>query len=398
MSPVTVASAVAALLLVAVQASAQSLPRLYPDSHETALARTGAPPALSDSADVYLLRRGGHVKVATGTNGAACLVARDHPESLYPICYDPEAARTIMLAEMERNRLRERGVPEDSVDATIQEGYRSGRLKTPSRPAIAYMMSRHQVIYAGARGPRVGAWFPHLMIYMPNATRAQLAMPGMPSGDLTLSNEGKPDAHYVVMTRDWANSASLPPAGPVLSLEKGWLCSGDEYSLTWSGNAAARLVRTAGGRREESVLTGPFRAAAREETELRVLGTNDSTLALDTVYLHPDRMEHNFVRPTTTCAGRLSVTSSAINPSSGSDRIKPRNVTNRGQHAVTITHRGITVRLAPGESTDRFNALPFTGDWGVVIDTGDYNKYCPAPTAPAPLPVDVLIVTECSGR
>jgi hypothetical protein len=87
----------------------------------------------------------------------------------------------------------------------------------------------------------------------------------------------------------------------------------------------------------------------------------------------------------------------AIAPAHASDRIKPRSVTNRGHDAITILHRGVFVRLAPGESTSQFNGLPFSGDWTVVVDTGDYNKYCPLPAgAPTGPPVDVLIVTSCN--
>jgi len=74
--------------------------RLYPDTYEIALARSAAPPELSREADVYVLRAADFEKVRAGTNGAVCLVARDHPESLYPICYTPEAARAILPIEM----------------------------------------------------------------------------------------------------------------------------------------------------------------------------------------------------------------------------------------------------------------------------------------------------------
>jgi hypothetical protein len=108
-------------------------------------------------------------------------------------------------------------------------------------------------------------------------------------------------------------------------------------------------------------------------------------------------MEHNLMRSAATCSGRLSLTSMAIPPAAASDRIRPRGVTNRGKDAVLITHRGVTVRLAPGESTSAFNDAPFSGDWGVIVDTGAYNGFCPLPSgAPAGPPIDVLIVTSCA--
>jgi hypothetical protein len=237
------ARAVFASLLLALPLRAQtSLAPLLPRDRELALARSAAPAELSGGATIYVLQRGGHVKAIEGTNGAACMVARDHPESLYPICFDPEAARTIMAADIERQRMRERAVPEDSIEPRIAEGFRTGAFLTPSHMAIAYMMSREQIIYAGANGRRVGSWFPHLMIYTPYMTKAQLALSGLPNGDLTLDDEGKPTAHFVVMARDWA-AAPQAPATSSLSAVPGWLCNGDSYVIRWNGPANTRVLR-----------------------------------------------------------------------------------------------------------------------------------------------------------
>jgi hypothetical protein len=73
-------------------------------------------------------------------------------------------------------------------------------------------------------------------------------------------------------------------------------------------------------------------------------------------------------------------------------------VTNHGSTPVLVWHRGVSVRLAPGDSTTAFNGLPFSGDWGVIVDTGAYNDACPVrPGATAP-PIDVQIVTSCVER
>lgn len=351
--------ALLAMVLVPGEGGAAQAPYdvpFLPESYEIALARSAAPAAFSDSADVWVLRADGYERLVRGTSGAACLVARDHPLSRYPICYDPEAARTLLPRIAEEYRLRRLGLPEDSVQVLVDRAYEAKQLEPPARTAIAYMMSRHQVIYAGRNGRRVGAWHPHLMIYMPGATVPSLAMRGLPDGDLTLSRSGEPDAHFVVMTRDWAVTRPLPPLAQVDSTapahEPGWICPGDHYRIT-------------------------------AETSV-----------------HPERMEHNLVRDGAACAGRLSVTSMAIAPARASDSIRPRAVTNRGDRAVSVTHRGTTVRLAPGETTHAFDAAPFSGDWGVVVDTGASNPYCPPPGSgeraePAAPRVDLLIITAC---
>ncbi len=371
-----------AFALAPALASAQHLPKLLPDQEEIVLARSAAPLELSGAAAIYVLRRGGHVKVVEGTNGAACMVSRDHPESLYPICFDPEAARTILPVELEEQRMRERGLPEDSVSARIDAGFRQGQFSPPRSLAIAYMMSRQQVLYAGANGRRVGAWFPHLMYYAPYMTREKMANSGLPNGDMTLAQEGRATAHFVVMTRDWAAAPPATPAPhPSLSLQPGWACPGDTVILRFGNEATPMLARTT----EEVRRTRP-----------------DGSVAVDTLSVHALEMVHELRRPSASCAGRLSLTSMAIPPARASDRIKPRSVTNHGAQPVLITHRGITVRLAPGESTDRFNGLPFSGDWGVIVETGDYNSFCPvpanAPAGGAGPPIDIRIVTNCPPR
>ncbi len=189
------------------QQGARALPPLLPDSQEIRLALSAAPPEISRDADVWVLRRGGHVKVKSGTSGVACLVSRDNPDSLYPICYDAEAARTILWFEMREQQLRERGLDEAAIDSAIAQAVARGELHAPTRPALSWMMSPEQVIYDGAHGRRVGQWHPHIMIYMPYMMQAQLGFKGMSDGDLSLQNEGKATAHLLVLERDWARPA-----------------------------------------------------------------------------------------------------------------------------------------------------------------------------------------------
>ena len=383
----------ALLLTAAAPVSAQTpLPPLLDEAREIALARNAAPPELSAQADVYVLRRGGHVKVVEGTNGAACMVSRDHPESLYPICYDAEATRTVLPIALLRTRLREAGTAEAEIDAAVARAIESGEITLPRHTAIAFMMSRHQVIYAGAAGRRVGAWYPHIMMYMPYMTKEQLVFPGFPNGDLTLADEGQPTAHLVVMSRDW--QPALPTPVPPLALEPGWVCPGDTTHIRWNTGSGTVRVQAGAASRE---VTLPASVRVDEETVITHAGGSD------TISVHPAQWEHN-VQRRASCSGRLSVVSTPGLPEGrASERIRPRSVVNNGTTAVVVTHRGRSVRLAPGEATSAFSDVPFTGDWGVVVDTGVTNEFCPvpepAPPGGAPAPeVHVVIVTSCDGR
>src|SRR5690242_188391 len=162
------------VLTTAGAAAAQSVPNAYPvkpvplpDSAEIALAASAAPSEVSALATVYAVRNGEVLTLRRGSNGAACMVARDsHAGSLYPICYNAEGAKTALQRELLQVRLRTLGVAEDSIDRAVESAYKRGELAIPKDVALAYMMSPQQVLFsqAGKDGRRVGAWHPHLMM------------------------------------------------------------------------------------------------------------------------------------------------------------------------------------------------------------------------------------------
>ena len=209
---------IAAMLVASVVklAEAQSPPATYPakpvplpDSVEIALATSAAPAELSSSATVYAVRDGKVLTLRAGTNGSSCMVARDsHAGSLYPICYNPEGTRTVLERELMQVRLRTLGVAEDSIDRTVEAAYRSGELEIPKDVALAYMMSPQQVLFSNARkeGRRVGAWHPHLMLYVPGATPAKFGLSDSGTGDpIQVGSPGTPQAEVIVKLPKWAD-------------------------------------------------------------------------------------------------------------------------------------------------------------------------------------------------
>jgi hypothetical protein len=143
------------------------------------------------------------------------MVSRDlHRGSRYPICYDQEATRTLFPRELMELRLRFEGRSEPEVKREVAAAYAGGALRAPARPAVVYMMSSRQVLYSSpdADGRRVGAWHPHLMIAMPNATGEALGLGQDGSaGDLMLDHAGEPSAQLIVPVTWWADSAKAEP-------------------------------------------------------------------------------------------------------------------------------------------------------------------------------------------
>jgi len=211
-----VPSSVLLLAATTAAAGAQSSPSGYPvkpvplvDSLEIALALTAAPDDLSKLAAVYAVNDGKVVTLRRGSNGAACMVARDfHAGSLYPICFNAEAARTVLKRELMQMRMRSLGVAEDSIDRSVASAYARGELEAPRETALAYMMSPKQVLFSSALkdGRRVGAWHPHLMLYVPGATPAKLGLAdGTSNGPISVGSPGTPQAEVIVKLPQWAD-------------------------------------------------------------------------------------------------------------------------------------------------------------------------------------------------
>jgi hypothetical protein len=190
-------------------------PRPLPESEEIAIALSAAPEEVSSRADVYVLRGTDFVKARAGTNGCGCVVVRDlHEGSLYPICFDREGARTVMLREMKETSLRARGLSEAQVERAIEEAFAAGTLIKPARPSLAYMMSPKQVLFSGpdSTGRRVGAWYPHVMMTGVGLTAEQIGLlPG--SRYRYLQAGGTPGTlhEFVALVAVWSDGTPAPP-------------------------------------------------------------------------------------------------------------------------------------------------------------------------------------------
>jgi hypothetical protein len=186
------------------------------DSDEVALARTAGPTSLSAGAAVYVLRDGEFSKVRDGSSGWACMVSRDtKANGVFPMCFDPEATQTLMAVEMMRTKLRTRGLSNTAVEHEVEAAYKRGTLHYPEKPAMIYMMSSKQVLmaYQGDKVQRVGAWHPHVMIYLPHASAGQFAL-GADDGNAPVSApfSDAGGVQLVVEVPQWADSPTATAA------------------------------------------------------------------------------------------------------------------------------------------------------------------------------------------
>ena len=189
-------------------AAGRTGPRIMlPRDREIALARSAAPADVSKDASVMVLTERGFEVAVTGTNGVTCVVNRSQPRSLEPHCFDAEGSATVLPIELRRTELLRTGRGTAEIDREIGEGLLTGKYRLPRRPAMSYMMSSGQVLYDD-EGRRVGPWRPHIMIFYPNLTAADLGLGETPSTDAAvLVDPGQPLSNVMVVVQKFVDPA-----------------------------------------------------------------------------------------------------------------------------------------------------------------------------------------------
>jgi hypothetical protein len=179
---------------------------MLPRDREIALARSAAPADVSREATVMVLTDRGFELAEQGSNGVTCVVNRSQPESLEPHCFDAEGSATVLPIELRRTELLLEGRTNEEIDREIGQGLLSGRYRLPRRPAMSYMMSSGQVLF-NEQGKRVGRWHPHLMIFYPNLTPADLGLGAPGLSTAVVVDPGLPLSNIMVVLKDFVEPA-----------------------------------------------------------------------------------------------------------------------------------------------------------------------------------------------
>ena len=170
-----------AVLALAGAASAAPYPAMgpvsaymMPQADEIAMARSAAPASLSADASVIVLGPKGYVEAAHGKNGFVCMVQRSwfagfrddgfwNPKIRGPVCFNAEAARSVLPAFMTRTEWVMSGVSREVMVKRTATAMGAHRIRTPEVGSITFMLSKEGYLGDDAAGP----WHPHLMFYMP---------------------------------------------------------------------------------------------------------------------------------------------------------------------------------------------------------------------------------------
>jgi len=147
---------------------------LMPDEKsEIALARSAAPPSISDAAEVMVLTRTGYTTAAKGANGFLCIVERswgattDHPEFWNPkirgpICFNPPSARSFAPIYLMKTKLVLAGKSKAEIVQATASAMNKKELPVLEPGAMCYMLAKHQYLTDAGMN-----WHPHLMFFIP---------------------------------------------------------------------------------------------------------------------------------------------------------------------------------------------------------------------------------------
>ena len=163
----------------AVPAGTRTVDANTPAAIQIALAESAGPPVGADAA-IFVLGTNGYTKARDGRNGFTCLVSRERRDTLEPECFDVEGTATVVPVRMFVEQQRAAGTADSRIDALVEEGYKSGRFKAPSKPGLVYMLSDYNYVFDPER--KAVIHFPgHLMFYAPYATPRDVGSgPGAP--------------------------------------------------------------------------------------------------------------------------------------------------------------------------------------------------------------------------
>lgn len=155
---------------------------------EIALAKSAAPQAISDNAEVLVLDRQGYKTAVKGTNGFVCMVERSwtagandsgfwNPKLRGPICFNAPAARSYLPLTIAKTKLVLAGKSKAQVFEGVKAGLDKKELPSMEPGAMCYMLSKQ-----GYLNDQVGHWHPHLMFFVPptDAKTWGADLPGSP--------------------------------------------------------------------------------------------------------------------------------------------------------------------------------------------------------------------------
>jgi hypothetical protein len=139
---------------------------------EIALARSSAPAAISDAAEVMVLRRNGYATAVKGSNGFVCIVERSwakptddaefwNAKISAPNCFNAAASNTFLRIYLMKTELVLAGKSRAEILAATTSALDKKELPALAPGAMCYMMGKQQYLSDDGK-----SWHPHVMFFV----------------------------------------------------------------------------------------------------------------------------------------------------------------------------------------------------------------------------------------
>lgn len=187
------------------------------ENSEIALARSAAPAAISEKAEVMVLGSEGYTTAVKGTNGFLCIVERSwgaatdepefwNPKVRAPICFNPASARTFARIYLMKTKLVLQGKSKAEIVEETRSALDKKELPALEPGAMCYMMSKQQ--YLNDRGK---SWHPHLMFFI-SGDAAKSWGADLPGSPVIAADDPEERATiFMVWVSEWSDGTPGPP-------------------------------------------------------------------------------------------------------------------------------------------------------------------------------------------
>jgi hypothetical protein len=187
---------------------------------EIAMARSAAPPSVSDDAEILVLGASGYETAVKGGDGFVCLVQRswanepDHPEFWNPkvrgpLCMNPAAVRSVLPSYIQRTKWVLAGASRAEIVRRTKSAIAARRIGPPEAGAMSFMMSKLGNLGDSAGG---GPWHSHIMLFVPRGATYPADwgadLPGSPILATGRGHEVDPAALYFIPVAKWSDGTS----------------------------------------------------------------------------------------------------------------------------------------------------------------------------------------------
>jgi hypothetical protein len=183
-------------------------------AEEISLAKSAAPAAVADHAEVRVLAAHGYETAVKGTNGFVCFVGRSwdvsfanpqfwNPKIRSPQCDNATSARSVLPRYLTRTERVMAGISKAEIQKREAAEWVAGKLKAPEPGAICYMMSK-----GGYLNDADAAWHPHVMYFAPRTEDAAWGanLPGSPVASDSASYDQT--TIFFVIVPNWSDGTS----------------------------------------------------------------------------------------------------------------------------------------------------------------------------------------------